>query len=135
MATTVYLMKFKSGNQVSIPFVEVKNFLSQYGKIGKGFAELEVTFPPDVIGDLCSVVCDDNGDVACISIDRPIYGNCFRKFAFEIMKKFDLTFLDSGLQEIYLFGSIATDIPQSIMDEAEGSPVTIARFDDIWPNP
>lgn len=133
MSISIFFMKFSNGNEESIPFSDVKNFLSRYGDVGKGISELEVVFPPEEIGELCSVVCDEHGDIACISIDRPIFGDCFRKFSFDVMREFGLVFLEGGLQDIYLLDSLSSDIPASILSEAECVPIVITKFEDIYP--
>ncbi len=133
MSSSVYLQSFLKGKEVSIPFTDIEKFLSTYGTVSKGISELEVTFPPDEIGDICSAVCDSNGDIICLSIERPVYGDCFRKFAFNAMEKFNLTFLDGGLEDIYLFKTQPNDIPKEILAEAECIPTVISSYAEIWP--
>ncbi|WP_415755713.1 hypothetical protein [Pseudomonas leptonychotis] len=135
MSTTVFLQKFEQGAEVPLPFEEVINFLSNYGVIGKGDGGYEVTFPPDEIADVANLVGTEQEGIFCIGIERPVYGDSFRIFAFETMQKFNLTFFDDALEDIYVTAHRISDIPSNILEESQNGATVITSNSQIWPIP
>jgi len=135
MTTTVFLQKFSQGEEVAIPFEKIIPFLSKYGVIGKGIGGYEVTFPPDEIADVANIVGSEHEGVLCIGIERPVYGDSFRDFAFEAMQQFGLTFFDDALEDIYVVATNIDDIPKHILDESEKSAKVINSKNQIWQAP
>lgn len=135
MSTTVYLQKFEQGAELPLPFEEIINFLSNYGAIGKGDVGYEVTFPPDEIADVANLVGTEQEGIFCISIERPVYGDSFRAFAFKTMQKFNLILFDDTLEDIYITAHRISDIPLNILEESQNGATIITSNSQIWPIP
>ena len=135
MGTTVFLQKFVGGEEVTVPFGPVVEFLSKYGTPGRGLGSVEVTFPPDEIAEVANVIGDEKSGVTCLGLERPVFGDCFRQFAFEAMEKFGFAFFDDSLDSVYVLNCGIEDFPEPIRLESENGIKRIANFREIWPEP
>lgn len=133
MSVTVFLQKFVSESEETIPLAQVVEFVSEFGVIGKLPSGLEVTFPPDKIAAVCTIQGNEEAGVTCIALERPIFGDSFRAFAFGAMQRFDLFFLEDNLGTIYTIDGAESDLPKAIRAECENGVVRIASYAEIWP--
>ncbi|AYN96960.1 hypothetical protein EAW52_25030 [Pseudomonas sp. LTJR-52] len=112
------------------------SFLSAYGVVGKGSGGYEVTFPPDEIADMANLVGSEHEGIFCIRVERPVYGDSFREFAFKAMQKFGLILFDDALEDIYIINtSSIADIPSQILEEIENGVTSVDSKNEIWQIP
>ena len=137
MSYEVFVQRFESGESAAIPFEELSDILSKFGRIDDGYTGLEF-YPDD------TYVCD----CAPLSGDQPsaITGICFSRPAMDHRPFFRIVFDLLGIGSTCFFGpdltfmQSRTDskivLPGSLNKDFPNGPEVITEIEQLhsWPS-
>lgn len=133
MTAFLFLQKFESGQPVAMPYQDVVEALSKYGKTGRGRGDLEVTLPPDSIAALCTIVGSSEQGASCIAFERPRYDDDLRNIVWEMMVRFRCTVFDDTLDTLCTPPHGFTALPEGMSKAAHFDAREICALQQLWP--
>ena len=134
MSSSVFLHKFYQGREVTTSFRQVIDFLGRHGSPGTGQYNNEITFPPEEIGDLASVVGSEIDGALCVAIDRPLINDQFRLFVFEAMQQFGFSAYEDTFDWVYVPLGSSSDVPQTLLEELSHGVQEVRAAAQLWPS-
>lgn len=127
MSHAYIFRKFSEGTQVSIDWNQLSSLLVMHGfhfsALAEGPNDVHCAKPSNEVGDVC-IFCTE-GVVTEVFIDRPLYQNSFRDFAFHLLTELEVVmFSDNGLV-IRASGSTQNELPQGFAENFEDADLCV----------
>ncbi|MBU3026020.1 MULTISPECIES: hypothetical protein [Zobellia] len=133
MSYTVFIHKFKDGDSAHIPFDELEQILSAYGKIETGSFGLEFISSVGEMFEYATLTGSVEDGISGISFDRPTLNETFPLLIFDLLKIKNTCFFGTDLEFVNSRYDMTNHYPKSLIENLPEKPKVISHPKENWP--
>ncbi len=132
MSYSVYFQKFENGDIANIPFKELEQVLSKYGRIEEGNYGLEFVSEMGEMFDYATLTGNQKDGVSGISFDRPTLHNMFPLLIFDLLKIKNTCFFGTDMEFVNSRYEMTKHYPTSLIENLPEGPKVISHAMENW---
>lgn len=132
MSYSVYVQKFENGDIAGIPFEELEQVLSKYGRIEEGNYGLEFVSEVGEMFESATLTGNQKDGVSGISFNRPTLHNTFPLLIFDLLGIKNTCFFGTDMEFVNSRYEMTNHYPTSLIENLPEKPRVISHVMENW---
>lgn len=132
MSYSVYIQKFEKGESTIIPFDQLEQVLSKYGKIESGKFGLEFISNVGEMFDNASLNGNFEDGINGICFNRPTLNDKLPFLVFDLLGIKNTCFFGTDLEFVHSRNEMINHYPDSLIEGLSHGPKVISQVLDNW---